>query len=132
MVLDPDTIIKERTDRIEKTVEELRQEMLDNRKQLRSEFAAVEQRLTNEICVADDSIKKLREVIVGNGSTGLSQRIATIEVLVGHNADAVKDLKDSIRYYFRWFLATGVLAVVSMATSGIIEVIKMWANVHKQ
>lgn len=112
------------------TVDELRIEMHEIKASLKTEIAAVERRLLDDLQSFDDNHKRLREAITGNGTSGLSQRLSALEVLLAHNADAVKELKESIRYYFRWCLATGVMAVMSMMTSGIAEVIKLWAQ-HK-
>lgn len=112
------------------TVDELRKEMLEMKASLKTDIAAVERRINDDLQSTDDSLKRLRETILGNGTSGLSQRLSALEVLLAHNADAVKELKESIRYYFRWCLATGVMAIISMGTSGIAEVIKLWAQ-HK-
>jgi len=98
-------------------VDELRIEMHEIKASLKTEIAAVERRLLDDL-----------QSFEGNGTSGLSQRLSALEVLLAHNADAVKELKESIRYYFRWCLATGVMAVMSMMTSGIAEVIKLWAQ----
>lgn len=110
------------------TVDELRTEMHEIKASLKAEIVAVERRMHDDLQSFDDNYKRLRETILGNGTSGLSQRLSALEILLAHNAESVKELKESIRYYFRWCLATGVMAVISMATSGIAEVIKLWAQ----
>ncbi len=127
MAIDPDAVLKERTDRIEKSIDELRREMNTNYSQLRSEVIAVETRISNEFSETDASLTKLREIIVGNGSTGLAQKLVSLEMLVHQNAEAVKAINDSSRYWLRWFVATGIAAMLSLGMSGIGEIMQMWA-----
>lgn len=127
MAIDPDAVLKERTDRIEKSIDELRREMNTNYSQLRSEVIAVETRISNEFSETDASLTKLREIIVGNGSTGLAQKLVSLEMLVHQNAEAVKAINDSSRYWLRWFIATGIAAMLSLGMSGIGEIMQMWA-----
>lgn len=127
MAIDPDAVLKERTDRIEKSIDELRREMNTNYNQLRSEVIAVETRISNEFSETDASLTKLREIIVGNGSTGLAQKLVSLEMLVHQNAEAVKAINDSSRYWLRWFIATGIAAMLSLGMSGIGEIMQMWA-----
>lgn len=127
MAIDPDAVLKERTDRIEKSIDELRREMNTNYNHLRSEVIAVETRISNEFSETDASLTKLREIIVGNGSTGLAQKLVSLEMLVHQNAEAVKAINDSSRYWLRWFIATGIAAMLSLGMSGIGEIMQMWA-----
>lgn len=127
MAIDPDAVLKERTDRIEKSIDELRREMNTNYNHLRSEVIAVETRISNEFSETDASLTKLREIIVGNGSTGLAQKLVSLEMLVHQNAEAVKAINDSSRYWLRWFVATGIAAMLSLGMSGIGEIMQMWA-----
>lgn len=128
MAIDPDAVLKERTDRIEKSIDELRREMNTNYNHLRSEVIAVETRISNEFSETDASLTKLREIIVGNGSTGLAQKLVSLEMLVHQNAEAVKAINDSSRYWLRWFVATGIAAMLSLGMSGIGEIMQMWAT----
>ncbi len=63
MAIDPDAVLKERTDRIEKSIDELRREMNTNYNHLRSEVIAVETRISNEFSSLPSRERGLKHLI---------------------------------------------------------------------
>jgi len=124
MPMDPD--VRDIIERLERTIMENRDARNELGRQIRAEVAAMESRLNHEINADAARLAKLHEHVVGDGSTGLASRVKVNEISVERISADISSMRDSIRFYYRWFMTTGLLALISLAMQGV----KIWTEYH--